>query len=194
MSNTENSELQLSHIKCESTDDESETESTLSLNMLQIENEYETPIERNFYQNNHNNFENSDNTQNKTNYTEQELKGRSGTNNIYQNTANTTNKVQLPKEKIWTIPLLLESPRSKDFQSPDLEIDFLVDSGAESNIINIPTWNEIQTLHPKFSPSKTSNKLATSQGLGFTNFGKSLLLLVPTRTMEQNKFLTNHFK
>ena len=194
MSNTENSELQLSHIKCESTDDESETEITLSLNMLQIENEYETPIERNFYQNNHNNFENSDNTQNKTNYTEQELKGRSGTNNIYQNTANTTNKVQLPKEKIWTIPLLLESPRSKDFQSPDLEIDFLVDSGAESNIINIPTWNEIQTLHPKFSPSKTSSKLATSQGLGFTNFGKSLLLLVPTRTMEQNKLLTNHFK
>ena len=43
------------------------------------------------------------------------------------------------KEKIWTIPFLLESPRNKEFQPPDLEIDFLIDSGAESNIINIPT-------------------------------------------------------
>ena len=30
-------------------------------------------------------------------------------------------------------------------KKPDLEIDFLIDSGAESNIINIPTWNEIKT-------------------------------------------------
>ena len=52
------------------------------------------------------------------------------------------------KRKIWTIPLLLESPRSKELEPPDLEIDFLIDSGAESNMINIPTWNEIKTLHP----------------------------------------------
>ena len=52
-----------------------------------------------------------------------------------------------PREKIWTIPLLLESPRSKEFQPPDLEIDFLIDSAAESNIINIPTWNEIKLKH-----------------------------------------------
>ena len=32
----------------------------------------------------------------------------------------------------------LESPRNKEFQPPDLETDFLIDSGAESNIINIP--------------------------------------------------------
>ena len=73
-------------------------------------------------------------------------------------------KKQQPKEKIWTIPFLLESPRSKEFQPPDLEIDFLIDSGAESNIINIPTWNEIKTLHPKLTPLETSSKLATAQG------------------------------
>ena len=38
----------------------------------------------------------------------------------------------------------LRKPRNKEFQPPDLEIDFLIDSGAESNIINIPTWNEIK--------------------------------------------------
>ena len=31
--------------------------------------------------------------------------------------------------------------KPKQLQTPDLEIDFLVDSGAESNIKNIPTWN-----------------------------------------------------
>ena len=52
------------------------------------------------------------------------------TNHIYQNI-----QKEQPKEKIWTIPFLLESPRNKEFQPPDLEIDFLIDSGAESNII-----------------------------------------------------------
>ena len=54
--------------------------------------------------------------------------------------------MQLPKEKIWTIPLILESPKSKNFQSPDLETDFLLDSGAESNIINNSIWNEIHYI------------------------------------------------
>ena len=69
------------------------------------------------------------------------------TNHIYQNI-----QKEQPKEKIWTILFLLESPRNKEFQPPDLEIDFLIDSGAESNIINITTWNEIKTLHPKLTP------------------------------------------
>ena len=149
--------------------------------MLQIENKYETPIESNYYQNNNIYFQNSDNTQNINDYTDQALTGSSSTNNKYQNT---TNKVQLPKEKIWTVPLLLESSKRKDFQSPVLETDFLIDSGAESNFMKIPTWNEIQTLHPKLIPSKTSSKLATAQGSSLTKFGKVQPFLVPTRTME----------
>ena len=82
----------------------------------------------------------------------------SNTNHIYQNI-----QKEQPREKIWTIPFLLESPRNKEFQPPDLEMDFLIDSGAESNIINILTWNEIKTLHPKLTPLATSSKLATAQ-------------------------------
>ena len=63
----------------------------------------------------------------------------SSTNHIYQLIPK-----KPPKEKFWTITFLLESPKSKEFQSPDLEIDFLIDSGAESNIIKFPTWNEIK--------------------------------------------------
>ena len=95
-------------------------------------------------------------------------------------------KKKQPREKIWTIPFLLESPKSKEFQPPDLEIDFFIDSGAESNIINIPTWNETKTLHPILTPIKTASKLATSQGSTLVNYGKIQLCLVPTRTMEQN--------
>ena len=79
-------------------------------------------------------------------------------------------------------------------QPPDLEIDFLIDSGAESNIINIPTWNEIKTLHPNLTPFETSSKLATAQGSTLVNYGKIQLFLVPTRTMEQNKILNKPFK
>ena len=63
------------------------------------------------------------------------------TKHIYQNI-----QKKQPREKIWTIPFLFESPRNKD-----LEIDYLIDSGAKSNITNIPTWNEIKTLHPNLT-------------------------------------------
>ena len=77
-----------------------------------------------------------------------EIQG-SKTNHIYQNI-----QKKQPREKIWTIPFLLESPKSKEFQPPDLEIDFLIDSGAESNIINIPTWNKIKELHANLKPPR----------------------------------------
>ena len=90
--------------------------------------------------------------------------------------------------------VLLESPRNKEFQPPDLEIDFLIDSGAESNIINIPTWNEIKTLYPKLTHLATSSKLAIAQGSTLISYGKVQLFLLPTRTMEQNKILNKQFK
>ena len=69
-----------------------------------------------------------------------------------------------------------------------------MDSGAESNFINIRTWNEIQILRSKLLLSKTSNSLATAQESGLTNFGKIQLLLVPNRTIEQNKLLYKPFR
>ena len=39
----------------------------------------------------------------------------SNTNQFYQNI-----QKEQPREKIWTIPFLLESPKSKEFQPPDL--------------------------------------------------------------------------
>ena len=89
---------------------------------------------------------------------------------------------------------LLESPKNEEFQPQDLEIDFLIDSGAESNIINIPTWNKIKTLHPNLTPLETSSKLATAQGSTLVKYGKIQLFLLPTRTMEQNKILNKPFK
>ena len=50
-------------------------------------------------------------------------KQRSNTSHFYQNI-----QKEQPREKIWTIPFLLESPKSKEFQPPDLEIEFLIES------------------------------------------------------------------
>ena len=205
---TVNDTLQLNQINCGSSDSESETENTISINMIAVENDYEPiiyeqPFSSHINENQsellHNYYiepihstpttqkTNGINTTNQPN--ENDKTKCLNTNHIYQNI-----QKEQPKEKIWTIPFLLESPRNKEFQPPDLEIDFLIDSGAESNIINIPTWNEIKTLHPKLTPLETSSKLATAQGSTLVNYGKIQLFLLPTRTIEQNKILTKPFK
>ena len=97
--------------------------------------------------------------------TEENPTESSNTKNIYQNIPKET---LLQNQKIWTVPLILESPKSKQLQTPELEIDFLIDSEAESNIINIPTWNEIKFLH-----FKTTSRLATAQGSTVTHYGKN---------------------
>ena len=105
------------------------------IHILQIENEYGTPIEPNSTIKLLINLKIQiihKTKQTKPNKNLKEVQVRT----IY--TKKTGIKVQLPKEKVWTVPFFLESPKSKDFKSPVLEIDFLIDSGAEPNIINIP--------------------------------------------------------
>ena len=206
---TGSNELQLNHINCESSDTESDTDNTISVNMITVENDYEPiiceqPFTSHIYLNQlellHNYYIGPiDNTQTNTlevngintviKPDKKDVTQCSNTKHIDQNI-----QKEQPREKIWTIPFLLESPRNKEFQPPDLEIDFLIDSGAESNIINIPTWNEIKTLHPNLTPLETSSKLATAQGSTLVNYGKIQLFLLPTRTMEQNKILNKPFK
>ena len=171
--------------------------------MIHVENDYEPiiyeqPIYSHIYQN-HDQFlfncytrpKTSNKTKKIEEITEEKPTECSSTNKIYQNIPKYS---QLQKEKIWTIPLLLESPKSKKLQTPDLEIYFLIDSGAESIIINIPTWNEMKVLHPKLIPFKSTSRLATAQGSTLTNFGKIQFFPVPTRTMEQNKLMSKPFK
>ena len=207
--NTENNELQLNHINCESTDTESDTENNISVNMITVENDYESiiyeqPFSSHIYENQleflHNHYTRPINKNTRTTQEVSEINTVikpdkkdetqcSNTKHIYQNI-----QKEQPRKTIWIVPFLLESPRSKEFQPPDLENDFLIDSGAESNIINIPTWNEIKTLHPSLTPLETSSKLATAQGSTLVNYGKIQLFLVPTTTMEQEKILNKPFK
>ena len=166
--NNERTELQLNHINCESTDSESDTENTISSNMIHVEHVYEPfvyqqPIYSHIYQNHDQlllNYYTRPLIKNDTKekivkivdeITEKKPTECLSTNNIYQNIPE---EKQSPKQKIWTTPLLLESPKCKQFQTPDLETEFLIDTEAESNIINIPTLNGIKILHPKLFPSK----------------------------------------
>ena len=206
--NTETTELQLNHKNFKSTDSDSDIGNTLLVNMIEVENDYESvtykqPFHSQIYEthlelllnyhtrpkSNNIPIEQRVNKETISQQPEKEQTPCSSTNHIYQNTPN-----EPPKEKNWTILFLLESPKCKDFQPPDLEIDFLIDSGAESIIINIPTWNEIKILHLRITPIKTTSRLATEQGPTLTNYGKIQLFLVPTKTREQNKLLIKPFK
>ena len=147
--NTANIELQVNHINCESTDSESDTDNNILNNMITVDNDYESityeePFSSHIYENQLellNNYylgPNNNSTQTTQEvhrtHTENSLDKDKAknltTNHIYQNI-----QKEQPREKTWTIPFLLESPKKKEFQPPDLEIDFLIDSGAESNII-----------------------------------------------------------
>ena len=127
---TGSNELQLNHINCESTDTESDTDNTISVNMITIENDYEPivyeqPFSSHIYENQlellHNYYTtpinnitqpiqevNENNTVIKPD--KKDIVQCSNTTHIYQNI-----QKEQPREKIWTIPLLLESPRSKEF-------------------------------------------------------------------------------
>ena len=149
---TGSNEIQLNHINCESSDTESDTDITISENMITVENDYELiiyeqPFTSHIYENKlellHNYYigpiDNTQTTQEVNEFNtviKPDIKDEtqcSNTKHIYQNI-----QKEQPREKNWTIPFLLESPRNKEFQPPDLEIDFLIDSGAESNIIIFP--------------------------------------------------------
>ena len=114
---TENTELQLNHISCESTDSESDTGNTISVNLVEVENDYEIdmneePIYSHIYENqleflsdyytrSRKNIKPTGQKVNKvTNSHEPEEKQAicSYTNHIYQNVPK-----ELPREKIWTI-------------------------------------------------------------------------------------------
>ena len=126
--------MQLNNINCEFTDSESDTENTISIKLINVENDYEPMIyEQPIYF--HDQFLSKmykisvkqHKKKEKIEKVEEDIKEEkptecSSTTNIYQNIPQETH---LRKVKIWTITLLLESPKSKQLQTPDLEIDFL---------------------------------------------------------------------
>ena len=91
--------------------------------------------------------------------------------------------MQPPKDKNLETFTFFKKFKKQKFSVTRLEICFffIIESRAELNIINTPTWNDIQTLHPKLSPLKTSSKLATAHGSSLTKYGKIQLILVPTQ-------------
>ena len=125
--------MQLNHINCESTDSESDTENTISINMINVDIDYEPiiyeqPIYSHIYQN-HDQFllnyytrpKPNNKTKEKIEKIEEKITGKKNPQNAHQNIPK---EPQLQKEKVRTIPLLLESPKSKQFQTPDLKLDF----------------------------------------------------------------------
>ena len=135
---TGSNELQLNHINCESSDTESDTDNTIYVIMITVKNDcepiiYEQPFTSQIYENQLEHLHIYYIGPIDTTQTTQEVNGIntvikpdkkdetqcSNTKHIYQNI-----QKEQPREKIWTIPFLLESSRNQEFQPPDLEIDF----------------------------------------------------------------------
>ena len=136
---TGSNELQLNHINCESSDTESDTDNTISVNMITVENDYEPIIyEQSFtshiYENQlellHNYYIGPTNNNTQTIQEVNEINTVikldkkdetqcSNTKNVYQNI-----QMNNKEKKIWTILFLLESPRSKEFQHQILKLIF----------------------------------------------------------------------
>ena len=157
--NTESTELQLHHINFESTDSESDTDNTILVNIITIENDYESiiyeqPFHSNIYENQldllHDYYTRPISNKipavlevNGINTVIKPEKDQVQCSSTNKNTFIKTYKQNYQK-KSWTIPFLLESRRNKEFQPPDLEIDFLIDSAQ----------NQISSIFPHGMKSK----------------------------------------
>ena len=129
-----------------------------------------------------------DNNQIPTNYTPHKFETKSRMNSIYQNT---TNKVSPTKEKIWSILLLLESPKNKNFQSTVLKIGFLLTLAQNKIFLTYQHGMKTKNFHQNFSPSKRSSKLANAQFLNSTNYGKQNYFLLQLKQWNKTNFHTN---
>ena len=132
---TESIELQLSRISFESTDSESDIDNTISVIIIKVENDYEPVIdEQPFHSHNYENqmellqdsynrpTSNSIPVVQEVNEVNTLIKPEkdqvpcSSTNHIHQNI-----QKKSPKEKVWTITILLESSKSKEFNHRTLK-------------------------------------------------------------------------
>ena len=128
---TGSNEIQLNHINCESSDTESDTDNTISVNMITVKNDYEPiiyeqPFTSHVYENQlellHNYYIGPiDNTQTTQEVNEintvikpdKKVETQcSNTKHIYQNI-----QKEQPRKNFWTIPFLLESPKKKELKS-----------------------------------------------------------------------------
>ena len=115
--NAESTELQLNHINCESIDSESDTNNTISVNMITVENDYEPilyeqPFSSHIYENKSELLQDYytrpirydvsiEQNVNEINTVVINEKQGSSTNHIYQNI-----QKNQPREKTWTTPFL----------------------------------------------------------------------------------------
>ena len=184
--------LQLNQINCGSSDSESDAENTLSINMIKVENDYEPviyeePFSSHIYENQsellHNYYIEPVHSHRRhkklmkltlqTNPMRRKNKMLEYKSHLSKHTKRTTQRKNLDNT------ISFGKSKSKEFQPPDLEIDFLIDSGAESNIINIPTWNEIKTLHPKLTPLENLQQTSNSTRININKLRKNSIISSP---------------
>ena len=118
--------------------------------MLKNDHDFETPVQSDYYQNDQLDDRNADyldiSEVTEKEYKLNEITNQESTSHLYQNT-NTT--ITNNKKKTGRLPLLKKLINSTNSQFLGFEIDFLIDSEAESNNINVHTRKEFHAVIPK---------------------------------------------
>ena len=76
-------------------------------------------------------------------------------------------------------------------QKPDLEIDFLLDTGATLNLLNEDTWNEMTYNNSDIHLERANKTLTAANNTAIETFGTITLNLTPDR-ISNNKNKKQH--
>ena len=78
-------------------------------------------------------------------------------------------------------------------QRPNLEIDFLLDSGATLNLLNEDTWNEIKYNNPDIRLEQANKTLTAANNTTIETFGTVTLNLTPDKTSNSRNKTQHNF-
>ena len=96
------------------------------------------------------------------------------------------------KGPIWILPHLYKTTVTFPTKETkhDLEIDFLLDSGASLNLLNKSTWDEIQFLNPRLKLKTENQQIGAANGSQLSCYG-SIVLNLNSDFMNQGKRFRN---
>ena len=101
--------------------------------------------------------------------------------NAQEDTCNLINTFE--SNPTWILPMYQCTSLETDFikQKPILEIDFLLDSGATSNLLNEDTWNETKFNNLHLQLTKLTKTLTAADNTKTQTLGTINLSLTPER-------------
>ena len=100
------------------------------------------------------------------------------------------------KGPVWILPLLYKTTVISPTRETkhDLEIDFLLDSGASLNLLNKATWDEIQFLNPTLKLKEKNTQIGAANGSQLSCYGSIIIKLNSDFMNQGRRFRNEEYK